>query len=55
MTQQDSQNIGESLPATVAGVDIGSLSAEAVLLEDGRMLAYSIIPTGVDSRRAAEE
>ncbi len=55
MTQQDSQNIGESLPATVAGVDIGSLSAEAVLLEDGRMLAYSIIPTGVDSRRAADE
>ncbi len=37
-----------------AGIDVGSLSAEAVLLGAGGVLAYSIVPTGVDSRRAAE-
>jgi predicted CoA-substrate-specific enzyme activase len=43
----------------VAGVDIGSLSAEAVILADGQVLSYSIIPTGAESaktaRRAMEE
>jgi predicted CoA-substrate-specific enzyme activase len=39
----------------VAGIDVGSLSAEAVLLEAGRVVNFSIIPTGVDSRKAAEK
>jgi len=38
----------------VAGIDIGSLSAEAVIMSGGKILAYSIVPTGADSRRAAE-
>lgn len=37
-----------------AGIDIGSLSAEAVLLDADGIIAYTIIPTGVDSRQAAE-
>jgi len=37
----------------VAGIDIGSLSAEAVMLKDGELAAWSILPTGADSRRAA--
>ncbi|MDI6709317.1 MAG: acyl-CoA dehydratase activase [Thermoanaerobacterales bacterium] len=39
----------------VAGIDIGSLSAEAVILGGNRVLGYSVINTGADSRRAAEE
>jgi len=39
----------------VAGIDIGSLSAEAVILDDDRIAGYSIIHTGADSRRAAQE
>ena len=38
-----------------AGIDVGSLSGEAVILLDKReVLAYSIVPTGANSRRAAE-
>ncbi|HHV62570.1 MAG TPA: 2-hydroxyglutaryl-CoA dehydratase [Firmicutes bacterium] len=39
-----------------AGVDIGSLSAKAVLLDidRGEVLGYSIMPTGASSRDAAE-
>ncbi|MGQ9498116.1 MAG: acyl-CoA dehydratase activase [Desulfotomaculales bacterium] len=37
-----------------AGIDVGSLSAEAVLVRNGTMLAYSILPTGANSRGAAE-
>jgi len=37
-----------------AGIDVGSLSAEAVLLRNGTILAYSILPTGANSRGAAE-
>lgn len=36
------------------GIDIGSLSAEAVVIKDGEMVGYSILPTGADSRQAAE-
>ena len=37
------------------GIDVGSLSAEALLLnEGGEILGYSILPTGVQSRRAGE-
>ncbi len=38
----------------VAGIDVGSLSAEAVLLEDNRVLGYCIRPTGAQSRHAAD-
>lgn len=38
-----------------AGVDIGSLSTEAVLVSDGRVLAYTVLLTGADSRRAAQK
>jgi predicted CoA-substrate-specific enzyme activase len=37
------------------GIDVGSLSAEAVVIEDGKMAAYSILPTGADSRQAAKK
>jgi (R)-2-hydroxyacyl-CoA dehydratese activating ATPase len=40
----------------VAGIDAGSLSAEAVLLNENKdVLAYSIVPTGANSRKAAEK
>ncbi len=38
-----------------AGVDIGSLSTEAVLVKDGRILSYSVLLTGADSRKAARK
>ncbi len=37
-----------------AGLDIGSTSAEAVILDGDRVLAWSIVDTGYNSRRAAE-
>lgn len=37
-----------------AGIDIGSLSTDAVLLRDDEMLAYSIVNTGAQARTAAE-
>jgi predicted CoA-substrate-specific enzyme activase len=37
----------------VAGVDIGSSSAKAVILEDGRIASTSVIPTGPDSAETA--
>lgn len=44
---------------TVAGVDIGSLTAKTVLMEDNNILSWSLIPTGPDSAatslRATEE
>jgi predicted CoA-substrate-specific enzyme activase len=36
-----------------AGIDIGSLSAEAVLLNRTGVLAHSILPTGADSAKVA--
>lgn len=39
----------------VAGIDIGSLSTEVVLLDNGKILASIIIPTGSNSRAAAEK
>lgn len=38
----------------VAGVDIGSLTAKAVILRDADILGYSIIPTGPDVTGVAE-
>jgi len=44
------------LRAFFAGIDVGSLSAEAVIVDaDGRMLGYSVRPTGHDGRRAGSE
>ena len=39
---------------TVAGIDIGSITAETVILRDGQILSSSILPTGANSRTAAE-
>lgn len=36
----------------VAGVDIGSLTAKAVVLEDGRIIGTSLVMTGHNSRQA---
>ena len=38
----------------VAGVDIGSLTAKAVILQDTNILGYSIIPAGPDVVKVAE-
>ncbi len=38
-----------------AGIDIGSLSADAVLLRGGSVLACSVLPTGANSEVAARE
>jgi predicted CoA-substrate-specific enzyme activase len=38
----------------VAGMDIGSITAETVLLENENILAAVILPTGANSRTAAE-
>jgi predicted CoA-substrate-specific enzyme activase len=40
---------------TVAGVDIGSLTAKAVILQDANILGYSVIPTGPDVVKVAEQ
>jgi len=37
-----------------AGIDIGSITAEAVLLQGSQILAFAILPTGANSRIAAE-
>ncbi|MGB9791680.1 MAG: acyl-CoA dehydratase activase [Thermacetogeniaceae bacterium] len=42
------------LGVITAGIDVGSLSTDAVLLEDGRVLAYSIVNTGSQAQAAAE-
>lgn len=39
---------------TTCGIDIGSLSADAVLLKDGEIIAYEIQPTGANSEIAAQ-
>ncbi len=36
-----------------AGVDIGSLTGKALILKDGSILAWSLIPTGYDSAETA--
>ncbi|MFH1082731.1 MAG: acyl-CoA dehydratase activase [Pseudomonadota bacterium] len=38
-----------------AGVDIGSLTAKAVILKEGQWMASTLIPTGPDSVKAAEQ
>ncbi|MEW5783919.1 MAG: acyl-CoA dehydratase activase [Bacillota bacterium] len=39
----------------VAGIDVGSLSAEVVILDQERVLGYVILPTGANSKLAAEK
>lgn len=38
-----------------AGVDIGSLTGKALVLEDNNILAWSLIPTGYDSVKTAKK
>lgn len=38
----------------VAGMDIGSITAETVILQNNLILSSSIVPTGANSRTAAE-
>jgi len=38
-----------------AGIDIGSVSSKAVILHDGEILSWSLIPTGPDSAETAKE
>jgi len=38
----------------ICGVDIGSLSTKAVLMENDEVVAWSIVPTGPDSVESAE-
>jgi activator of 2-hydroxyglutaryl-CoA dehydratase len=37
----------------VAGMDIGSITTETVLLRDGEIFTSVILPTGANSRKAA--
>jgi len=46
---------GEGNILPVAGVDIGSLSTEVVILEKGKILAGIIVSTGANSKVAAEK
>ncbi len=39
----------------VAGIDVGSLTAEVVLLDRGEVMHYVIMPTGANSKTAAEK
>ena len=38
-----------------AGIDVGSISTKAALMEAGRIIAVKVIATGYNARRAAEE
>jgi bzd-type benzoyl-CoA reductase Q subunit len=38
-----------------AGVDIGAISSKAVIMCDGELAAYSIIPTGADSKASGQK
>lgn len=38
-----------------AGVDVGSLSGKAVILEDNRIASWGLVPTGPDSAETARE
>jgi bzd-type benzoyl-CoA reductase Q subunit len=43
------------LPMVTCGIDVGSLSAEAVLLKEGEIASYSIVRTGPESAETAKE
>ncbi len=38
-----------------AGVDVGAATAKTVIVADGELLAYAVMPTGASVARAAEE
>jgi benzoyl-CoA reductase subunit A len=38
-----------------AGIDVGSSTAKAVLLNDNKIISYSIIPTGAESAESAQK
>jgi len=38
----------------VAGVDIGAVATKAVVISDGEVIAYNILPTGLDLERVAK-
>jgi predicted CoA-substrate-specific enzyme activase len=38
-----------------AGIDVGSISAETVILKADKILAYNILPTGANSKTAGEK
>ncbi len=38
-----------------AGIDIGSSTSKAVILQNGKVLSYSIIPTGAESAGSAQK
>jgi (R)-2-hydroxyacyl-CoA dehydratese activating ATPase len=44
--------MSEKAGMITAGIDIGSLTADAVILRDGKMLGYAILPTGANSESA---
>jgi len=37
-----------------AGVDIGAMNTKAVILTDGQVSSYSLVPTGIDMKQSAE-
>ncbi len=39
---------------TFAGIDIGSITTETVILQGSRILTFIVMPTGANSRKAAE-
>jgi len=39
----------------VAGIDVGSLTAEVVIIDQGKIVHYVIMPTGYNSKTAAEK
>jgi (R)-2-hydroxyacyl-CoA dehydratese activating ATPase len=41
--------------AITAGVDVGAATAKTVLMADGKILSYAVIPTGDSVARAAEK
>jgi predicted CoA-substrate-specific enzyme activase len=41
--------------AITAGVDVGAATAKTVIMADGKILSYSVIPTGDSVARAAEK
>ena len=38
-----------------AGVDVGSLTGKALILQDGEIVSWSLLPTGADSAVAARK
>ena len=39
----------------VAGIDVGSSTSKAVILEDQKIISYSIVPTGAESAGSAQK